>query len=484
LNTYPDFRQAFDKEVGIKLVKERTQERKHGVLFVNEDGNNDGNATLKDALQNQVFVEKYLENAEKKESLSKLSSMIYDITDDEDRSFLYSLNAYYNLFDMGSSDSLISSSRFDEPVTREEFYSAVYRAENKVSQSLKNNPGFDVELGGGTEHTKYTKKIAPYGFLQVENKSLDELTYHGVITRAEALYTLVQLHFAKEYKSADGELKAYEDTKNAGDLASILTIKDMERWQAYSLSYMVENPKKGMQEELYKAMVVAKNNDILSDDESRWSEALTKGDALSFIVNTYLSKNREGYVSTVEYGVIVEEKATVAKVEKTETETEEIITGPFDPDTIPKNGAITYREIRDGVEASYKALLRMGYSKEEAMEDSEIFAQQLGTTLEDLNNLQGYTDIGEERVVATAPSAPKPSTTTKPSTSNTPKPSTSNPSTPKPSQPKETISEHGYPITDWDKDGNGVKDSLEEYYKVDDGTSSLPVGAPNPVTMP
>lgn len=192
---------------------------------------------------------------------------------------------------------------------------------------------------------------------------------------------------------------------------------------------------------------------------------------------------------------------------------------PIDPDTIPENGAITYREIREGVENSYKALIRNGYSKEEAMKDAEMFAQQLGASLEELNSLQGYVAIGETKPAATrptasaekpsnpAPSEPAPSEPDEPvvedndkngngirddwednympadGTVSSPE-GTPNPFSGVGEEPKENISEHGYPITEYDKDGNGILDFLEDNYANTDGTVSSPEGTPNPFDMP
>ncbi len=100
--------------------------------------------------------------------------------------------------------------------------------------------------------------------------------------------------------------------------------------------------------------------------------------------------------------------------------------------------------------------------------------------MNELNNLDGYSVIGESKPVASTPKpTPAPPKTTNPITPSTPKPSE-----PKPTQPAQNISKHGYPITDWDKDGNGIRDAREDNYMPADGTVSLPPGAENPFDMP
>ena len=88
-------------------------------------------------------------------------------------------------------------------------------------------------------------------------------------------------------------------------------------------------------------------------------------------------------------------------------------------------------------------------SKKEALEMADVFASIFGTSVEDLNKIKGFDEVGYQRPVATKPSNtsnPKPSNPSVPSNPSTP----STPSTPPPvveSEPKYPISEHGHPIT-------------------------------------
>ena len=153
----------------------------------------------------------------------------------------------------------------------------------------------------------------------------------------------------------------------------------------------------------------------------------------------------------------------------------------IDPNTRPSDvHDDTYGQIWQYVDQSYRESLRAGMSKKEALEMADVFASLFITSVEDLNKLKGYNEIGYQRPVATKPSTPKPSNPSVPSTPSTP-------STPPPvveSEPKYPISELGHPITPYDKDGNGIRDSKEDNYANSDSTVSVPSGTPNPLTMP
>lgn len=61
-----------------------------------------------------------------------------------------------------------------------------------------------------------------------------------------------------------------------------------DQYKAANLSYMVENPSKGMDEELYKAMVVAYAHGIFGNSkDSRWDEPITKAEALQALIRVY-----------------------------------------------------------------------------------------------------------------------------------------------------------------------------------------------------
>jgi len=486
LQTYNrGFRQTVDEIFNINIVTEAGRNGKNGVLFVDDAGKRNGNAVLADAFENKVFMEKYWVDAKVKEALAKAASEAYtDLPDTSHERVLATLNAYYNLF---PSDEENEAGLYDY-LTRGEYLSGLYRVFNGVQDGLLDAESVSTKVGGKTSHTRFLPSVEGVSYLKTTNYSLDDKTYKGAISRAEGVYTIVQALFVNEYEIATEKMQSYDDAKSGGDLTTKLGFTGKERAESYTLAYMLKNPDKGIQEELYRALVVAKEQGIITSNESRWDEPLTKGEALDMIVNGLIAKSRlTGYAINKEYGDMV---VAVAPEDETpqgngsvvdNSIVDEIGVVAIDPNTRPSDvHDDTYGQIWQYVDESYRESLRAGMSKKEALEMADVFASLFLTSLEDLNKLKGYNEIGYQRPVATKPSTPS---TPKPSNPSVP----STPSTPPPvveSEPKYPISEHGYEITPEDKDGNGRLDFLEESYANTDSTVSVPSGTENPLTMP
>jgi hypothetical protein len=292
------FRQGVDEVFNINIVTENGMNGKSGCLYVDEAGDRNGNTTLEDALRNKVFVTKYWQNADVKSQLVKLASEAYtDVDGNDTYAILGTINAYYNLLPNAENPSSFNPT---QSLTREDFYTLVFKTEEGV-RDINVDKRFADAVGGETNFTKFAQEVDEYGFLSVANKSLDANSYKGSISRAEAIYMIVNKHFPEELAKVTGKEQAFKDTKNAGDLAlkAGFKYKDKEtkeiigkdRWQAYTLAYMLQNPDKGMQEDLYKAMVVAKQLNLIPGDESRWDEPISKAEAIQLVVNTHLAKN-------------------------------------------------------------------------------------------------------------------------------------------------------------------------------------------------
>ena len=484
LETYNrGFRQSVDEVFNINIITEAGRNGKNGVLFVDADGKRNGNAVLADAFNNKVFVEKYWVDAKVKEALAKAANEAYtDLPDTSHERVLATINAYYNLFPSESEDKV----EFNGYLTRGEYLSGLYRVFNGVQEELLDAESVSSKVGGKTSHTRFLPVVEGVSYLKTTNYSLDESTYKGAISRAEGVYTIVQALFVNEYEIATEKMQSYDDAKSGGDLTKKLGFTGKERAESYTLAYMLRNPDKGLQSELYRALVVAKEQGIITSNESRWDEPLTKGEALEMIVNGLIAKSSlNGYAVNKEYGdMVVAEVETPQENESAVVDNsivDEIGVVAIDPNTRPSDvHDDTYGQIWQYVDQSYRESLRAGMSKKEALEMADVFASLFITSVEDLNKLKGYNEIGYQRPVATKPSTPKPSNPSVPSTPSTP-------STPPPvveSEPKYPISELGHPITPYDKDGNGIRDSKEDNYANSDSTVSVPSGTPNPLTMP
>ena len=310
------FRQGFDKQFNITVVTESGLGGKSGSLYVNPQGERDGNTSLKDAFRNKVFQTKYWSDATVRHELVKLVNGVYtDISDlDEDTSLLASLNAYYNLLNDSKNPDAFNHT---QSLSREEFYTLFLKANNGVYNLNGDTISAYESVAGQTEYSRYASQVADTGWLPYSNHSLDGTNATGSITRLEAVYMVVNNLFPEELAKVKESDKSYTDIRNAGDLAlkagfkeqlkdEAKTIREKDRWQAYSLAYSLQNPQKGVQRELYKASVVAYNLGLLPGEDMRWDESISKAEALQLLLDAYEKQNSlYGYLTEVENGKIV-----------------------------------------------------------------------------------------------------------------------------------------------------------------------------------
>ena len=415
LKTFREFRSEFDKIFNINLVTENGVNGKNGVLYVDENGNRNGNSSLRYAFRNKQFITKYWNDDSVRSQVVKIAPMAYKDVSDNARYALYgALNAYFDLiYDWQNPDSFNPT----QSLTREEFYAMVRRADAGVEE-IQIDKKFEEAVGGPTEYSKYAQEVDEYGFLSVENGSLDAANFKGTISRIEAIYLLVNKYFNEELQNVTGKEQAFKDAKNAGDLALKLGFKEKDketgeiieknRWQAYTLAYMFEKPEHGIQEELYKALVVAKKLGLVEDEECRWDEPLSRAEAIELLTKVYMVENRlYGYLSTVEYGKMEETKLDNGQFggveagenteesgeESKETENEEKAIEsleealkPVDPYKKLPSG-VTLGEAKILLNDLREAMESVGTSETKIEEELRKMAEKLGTTLEEVDKV-------------------------------------------------------------------------------------------------
>lgn len=294
LRTNPDLRNEWDDILGIL----KNGEVKNGILYVNETGENEPNNTLRVSLHNRGF-QKILED---KNRLIELSYAVKDNYVDlgdgasESKSVYMGINGYFNLLP----DSEPNYCNANATLQRNEFMAMVFRAETPV-QDIKEDSNFTSAVGK-SEYNIYAQGVAGNSYLDLNSKSLDNMTYNGTITRAEAVYLLVSRYFPNEYKNADIKADCYSDCKDGGNVAQkqkFIEENNMkDYWKSYELTYVIQNPDNGMPTDLYKAMIVAKEKGIITSTESRWEEGVIRAEAIEMLVNTYLADDS---ISTFNY---------------------------------------------------------------------------------------------------------------------------------------------------------------------------------------
>ena len=303
-SNYQEFRMGFDD---LFKVMSFDQGKKNGPCYIDLEGNWTNNSTLHYAMQNKVFMD-ILKDSDTIKSLTEYVQSNYVDVDESDEKTIrdIAINAYFSLFD----DNEVGYANKNSTLTRGEFLAGLVKSDTPVDAAIQSNSDLVALVGSDSEQVKLASQALDDSYLDVESKSLDKTTFNGTITRAEAIYTIVQRYFSEEYVQVTGKEKSYSDTANAQDIALRAGIKDKktnevpDRWKAGILSLMVNEPNKGMDDELYKAMVVSKQIGLIESKESNWDEALTKGEAIELIINANKAiAQRDGYAVDAEIGL-------------------------------------------------------------------------------------------------------------------------------------------------------------------------------------
>lgn len=286
LQSNPELRKAWDDILSITL----TDTGKNGMLYVNESGENEPNNTLRVALHNREFQKAIAEEGLLSELATATINQYVDIEPDEESKALYAgINSYFNLLP----DNTPNYANPDSTLERAEFMAMVMRAETPVNSELQLNQDFATAVGEN-ELNLYAQEVVSSNYLTLEDKSLNNQTYNGVITRAEAVYLLMNRYYNDELATVDTKDATLSDAKDGGDIATkqkfIENGNQKDYWKSYELTYALQNPDKGLPTNLYKALVLAESKAIIISD-TRWDEALTRSEAIELLVSVYMDED-------------------------------------------------------------------------------------------------------------------------------------------------------------------------------------------------
>ena len=411
--THPEFREQFDD---ILSITAHGKDGKNGVLYVDPAGNHTNDSTLRYAFQNKKFIDNVWNNTETTQQLIDLAKETFTDVETDQEALIAAINAYYNLI----LDSEPGYANLNSTVTRIEALATVHKADTPINDILDNttySEEFDVAIGYH-EYSLLAQELASQNYLDYKNQSLDEATANNTITRAEFIYLLVQRYYSEEYASVTGKEKCYSDCKNGGNIAldagfitkdkstGEITYKD--RWQSYELSYALSNTKVGLPTNLYKAMVVAQNHNLITGSESRWDEGLTKGEAINFIITVYEDlgtiTNADRGAST---GEVVESNIQTSVNAYESLSQDNIIKlddGTYDFTDEFIGTAMGYDFFKDSTEQEVKDYLNevidtlIGLDPEGISEALESLSTATGSTLKHHTNLeQGNTETSENQ---------------------------------------------------------------------------------------
>lgn len=317
LSTNPAMRKAWDSTLGIT----NTDTGKNGMLYVDVDGKNENNNTLRVALHNREF-QKALENDSTVKKLAESAMENYtDLdTDEEGKALLMGINGYFNILP----DNIPSYCNADSTVTRAEFMSAIMRAETAVSDEYEAPKSFSDSVGA-SDYNDYAYVLEESSYLKTSNKGLNNQTYNGSISRAEAVYMVVNRYFSEDLKDVDITKVTFEDAKDGGDIATKQGFAGKDYSTNYEIVYCLQNPDKGLPTNLYKALAVAKEKGLIGN-ETRWDEAITRSEVIELLVSAYEKETGVSDFNAKQGTVIVKEVSEIeAEMQEESTDSTESI---------------------------------------------------------------------------------------------------------------------------------------------------------------
>lgn len=323
LKTCEKMRTAVDTVFGNDIV----DGVKYGPFYIDSQGNQCTNNTLKVVLGNRYVAEMFATGGnvdiEKVDSSnlgaiesttdsdedtstamtesfnSSLASVYNDLSDSEQSPALF--NAYFNLLP----DSTPNYFNGGDTLSRAEAMSLVTRATTPV-QSLNVSDDFTSAVTG-TDYDQYINYAAQqneHSYINTNDKSLTADNFKGAMSRAEFIYLIMnEVYGADEVQNYDTSKTTLKDCTNAGNLSEELKIADSDRCNGYTLKYSLENVDKGVTEELYKSIAMAADKGIITT-ETRWNEGITKSEAIEIVVNAFMQYyDEQGYlVNSAEKG--------------------------------------------------------------------------------------------------------------------------------------------------------------------------------------
>ena len=292
LTDQEDLRNEIDNILGIIAYGES----KNGVLYVNPETEEwEPNNTLEAVYKNK----EYREMMEDEDIIEKLNEAVlgnYVDLDDKsstDEIRLAAINAYFNIFPADEDAGEFNANAY---LTRAQFMSGLAKAHLPAQDGAKASAETVEQIGDG-KYSVYAELISDNAYLDLASKSLNKNNINGLITRAEVGYMIASTYYPEELKAVDinGKNEVYSDVKNAGDMAADAETSGKDQYKAANLNYMVEHPSKGLDEELYKAMVVCYKHGVFgSGSNSKWDEPITKLEALQTLENVYKSAETKG----------------------------------------------------------------------------------------------------------------------------------------------------------------------------------------------
>lgn len=277
-------RSAWDKVLGTS----GSVGNKQGTLYATPDGKNDNNNTLHVVLHNNAFYKTISDtSSDTYKKLAEAATNQYKdlISEDTETQMMMGINGYFNIL-QDSSDQSYSNPY--KTLTRAEVMAALTRATTPVSTNLDSSKEFNAAVGD-SKYNKYAESLDKTAFISTKDGSLNSDTYNSNISRAEAIYMLVNTYYSEEFKNmnvaeAEANFK-FDDAKDAGNLADKIGVKSGDKMaSAKILKHMLDNSSEGLDTKLYKSLLFAHEMGMVTS-ETNWNQSITKAEFIGMITD-------------------------------------------------------------------------------------------------------------------------------------------------------------------------------------------------------
>jgi hypothetical protein len=269
------------------LLISGTTGNKNGVLYVDSEGNQDNNNTLQTALHNRAFTTVLDDEVESLKLAQAVDDYYADTQElENDYKVLIGISSYFNLLD----DEQPNYATPYDTLTRLQFYSMVYKSitpATDIPESDSDELQFTESVGSYSELNYYASQIESKAYINTTDNSLNEKTVNGKISRGEAIYLLMNTFYSDELSTVDTSTIKFSDCESQ---TKQFTKEDGTDGDTYLDSYRAQvsynnEDEYGCKDEIYKALILANQKGIIGT-ETRYDEAITKVEAIQFIVDT------------------------------------------------------------------------------------------------------------------------------------------------------------------------------------------------------
>ncbi len=278
LDSFSELRREWDDILGVIKFESGS---KNGPIYIDLDGNWNGNTIVKNIFQNKVFYREFWTVASEKSKLAKCGIEEFSDISNEGTGILAALNAYFNILPVNSDKT---SGLFNK-LSRKEVMTAVVRGDTEVNY-LEENENFN-NIVGKSDYNVYASQLDGNSYFNTSNNSLNAYTYNAAMTRGEVIYLLVNRYFKSDLDGVKLGGNPFTDCNNAGNLMKELGLLENDNQaQVAELEWSLQHLENGCPEDMYRALYVAHNRGLLGN-ETRWSEPVIFGEVLNWMIQCY-----------------------------------------------------------------------------------------------------------------------------------------------------------------------------------------------------